>query len=207
MAEHTLLPRICSALDQPRVSPRQDRLCCLESFSQKTMITIRPYRSTDCAATIRLFRHTIAAVNTRDYSLAQCNMWMQGAADRQRWDQSLRSHYTLVAEDHNKIVGFGDITEQGYVNRLFVSPRHQHKGIGRRLLEALECTFAGRLTTHSSITALPFFQAQGYQLLRDVVLTFNGVSLKSFLMEKVRPTPLATDDQKAQSESVQENEN
>ena len=52
-----------------------------------------------------------------------------GQIDLKQWDQSFRKHYSLVALDDGKIVGFGDINETGYLDRLYVHADYQGEGI------------------------------------------------------------------------------
>ena len=56
------------------------------------------------------------------------------------------------------IVGFGDIEENGYLDRLFVRPDYQRMGIGTAICNKLEGAVQGNVFTHASITAKPFFE-------------------------------------------------
>ena len=56
-----------------------------------------------------------------------------------KWDQSLREHYSLVAVENEMIVGFGDIDKLGYLDRIyFVHEDYQGKGIGTMICNRLE---------------------------------------------------------------------
>lgn len=77
----------------------------------------------------KLFYDTVHEVNIRDYTAEQVNAWADGNIDLAAWDKSFTEHYTVVAEENGVIVGFGDITEGGYLDRLYVHKDYQRKGI------------------------------------------------------------------------------
>ena len=92
---------------------------------------------------------------------------------------------TIVAIENNEIVGFGDIDESGYLDRLFVHREHQREGIASAICDKLEQAVSIRkITTHSSITARPFFEHRGYRVIREQTVIRNGIALTNFIMEK-----------------------
>ena len=146
---------------------------------------LRPYRPEDCAALHALFHHTIHTVNARDYSPEQLSAWSTGQVDLEAWDRSFRAHHTLVAAEGERIVGFADMDESGYLDRLFVASECQGQGIATALCDALEgASSAPRFTTHASITARPFFEKRGYRVVRAQEVERRGVRLRNFVMEK-----------------------
>lgn len=152
---------------------------------------IREYESADLAAILTLFHETVHTVNARDYTPEQLDAWTSGRSDAAAWDQSLREHYTLVAVDGDRIVGFGDITETGYLDRLYVHKDCQHQGIASLLCDHLEvhCPDCA-ITTQASITAKPFFEARGYRVIKEQQVERMGVLLMNYLMKK-EPMPCA----------------
>lgn len=97
------------------------------------------------------------------------------------WDRSLRAHDTLVVEEGGRILGFGDMTADGYLDRLFVHREAQGRGIASALCAALECRCsASEFTVHASRTAQPFFQGRGYQVVREQQVERRGVLLTTF---------------------------
>ena len=116
----------------------------------------------------------------------QLDAWADGHPDLETWDRSLRAHDTLVVEEGGRILGFGDMTADGYLDRLFVHREAQGRGIASALCAALECRCsASEFTVHASRTAQPFFQGRGYQVVREQQVERRGVLLTNFLM--VRP--------------------
>lgn len=149
-------------------------------------MNIRPYRSSDCPALAELFYETVHTVNAAHYTPDQLDAWADGKVDLEAWDSSFREHYTLVAEEEGKIIGFGDIAADGYLDRLYVHRLHQRQGIAAALCDRLEQTVKGSIVTHASITARPFFEARGYRVVKQQQVERHGVLLTNFVMEKQR---------------------
>lgn len=149
--------------------------------------TLRAYRPADCPAIAKLLYETVHSVNAADYRPDQLDAWADGHPDLTAWDASFRAHRTLVAVRGDAIVGFADMAQDGYLDRLYVHKDCQRQGIATALCDALEsgCA-AARLTTHASITARPFFERRGYRVLRAQTVERHGVTMRNFVMEKMR---------------------
>ena len=148
-------------------------------------MTIRRYRSEDCRRLTELFYDTVHSVNARDYAPEQLDAWATGQPDLEAWDRSLHAHESFVAEENGVIIGFGDIDQSGYLDRLFVDKDHQGRGVATALCDALEAAVRPEhYTTHASITARPFFEKRGYHVVRQQRVERQGVSLTNFVMEK-----------------------
>src|SRR5262249_56575361 len=74
-----------------------------------------------------------------------------------------------------------------------VGAGHQGRGIGRQLLAAIgvEARRTGltRLITEASITAGPFFEAQGFKVVAPQVVTCRGAEFVNYRMERVLAEP------------------
>ncbi|MEG0832902.1 MAG: GNAT family N-acetyltransferase, partial [Oscillospiraceae bacterium] len=124
----------------------------------------------------------------KDYTKSQLDVWANGKTDIVAWDKSFSEHNTLVAEEDNIIVGFGDMDNDGYFDRLFVHKDYQGKGIAGAIATELErlAEMQGVLvfSTHASVTAKPFFEKRGYCVVSENKVIRNGVELTNFIMEK-----------------------
>lgn len=150
-------------------------------------MVIRRYSSADCKETAELFYHTVHEVNARDYTDRQLNAWADGNVDLARWDESLAGHFAMVALDGERITGFGDIDQTGYLDRLYVHKDYQNQGIATAICDKLEQAFdVEKIITHASITARPFFESRGYQVVRKQQVERKGIFLVNYVMEKVR---------------------
>ena len=146
---------------------------------------LREYIPSDCAQLVELFYQTVHSVNAQDYTREQLDAWATGEVDSQAWDKSFRAHRTIVATESGKIVGFGDMDETGYLDRLYVHKDYQGQGLASAICDELERFAAGKtFTTHASITAKLFFQHRGYHVVRKQEVIRHGVALTDFVMEK-----------------------
>ncbi|MGN1027712.1 MAG: GNAT family N-acetyltransferase [Faecousia sp.] len=148
-------------------------------------MTLRDYTKTDCAELAELFYDTVHTVNAKDYTQEQLDAWATGKVNLEAWNESFQAHHTVVAEMDGKIVGFGDMDETGYLDRLYVHKDYQRRGMAAAICDALEQrTKAAEFTTHASITARPFFEKRGYTVAREQQVERRGVWLTNFVMKK-----------------------
>lgn len=146
---------------------------------------IRKYKPLDCMVLAELFYNTVHLVNAKDYTEEQLNVWATGSIDLKEWNKSFLEHFTVVAIEDNVIVGFGDIDNNGYLDRLFVHKDYQNKGIATAICDKLEkyvCT--DKISTHASITAKPFFEKRGYKVIKEQQIERKGIILINYVMEK-----------------------
>ncbi len=145
---------------------------------------IRKYLESDCKILSELFYNTVHTVNAKDYTKEQLDVWVTGEVDLEKWNQSLKEHYSVVAVEGEVIVGFGDIDSTGYLDRLFVHADYQRKGIATAICNQLEQAVQGNIVTHASITARPFFEKRGYTVVKEQQVERQGIFLTNFIMIK-----------------------
>ncbi|MCI9582676.1 MAG: GNAT family N-acetyltransferase [Clostridium sp.] len=145
---------------------------------------ITGYRPADCRELADLFYDTVHTINARDYTEEQLDAWADGAMDLERWNQSFLGHYSIVARSGGVITGFGDIDKTGYLDRLYVHKDYQGKGVAAAICDKLEEMAQGKIVTHASITARPFFEKRGYRTVKEQQVKRRGVLLTNFVMEK-----------------------
>ena len=119
---------------------------------------LRRYRASDCDKMAELFYQTVHCVNARDYTKEQLNAWASGTVDLEEWNRSFLRHHTIVAECGNEIVGFGDIDDTGYLDRLYVHKDYQE--------------------------VKTFFQHRGYHIVKEQKVIRQGIALINYIMEK-----------------------
>lgn len=148
-------------------------------------VCLRPYRPGDAKTLAKIFYDTIHAVNIRDYTPSQVDAWATGTVDEERWEREMLARCTVIAERNGQILGFGDMREDGYLDRLFIHKDFQRRGLASAICDALEREVgAPCFTTHASLTARPFFQARGYTVVKAQTVERRGVELPNFVMEK-----------------------
>ena len=136
------------------------------------MLLIRKYQASDCADLAELFYSTVHTANAKDYSKEQLDAWAPRSRNLKDWNRDFEKH-----------IRFGDIEENGYLDRLFVRPNYQRMGIGTAICNKLEGAVQGNVFTHASITAKPFFEKRGYKVIKRQTVKRRGVLLTNFVME------------------------
>ena len=141
----------------------------------------RLYRQSDLDSILELFYHNIHTVCVHDYTLEQLDAWAPANPDVYRWQVSLNRNHTLVVEKDSQIIGFGDVGETGYLDRLYVHPDYLHQGIASLLVEQLEKYAKAKgisfMNTAASVTSRPFFDRSS--IVFSSFLSFSLLSLKN----------------------------
>ncbi|MEB3337263.1 MAG: GNAT family N-acetyltransferase [Leptolyngbyaceae bacterium] len=152
------------------------------------MIKVRAYEKSDTVALMQLFHDTVHGVNSRDYTKAQVDAWAPANQNVDLWMRHLSSQFTYVAEQDHQILGFGQLAENGYIDRFYCHQHVQRRGIGTQILEQIEIKARSlgiqRLFTEASITAKPFFASKGFTVVRQQSVERRGQVFTNFLMEK-----------------------
>lgn len=141
--------------------------------------------TSDCEQLADLFYQTVHAVNAKDYTKEQLDVWADGNVNLKEWDNSFSAHYTVVCVKDDIIVGFGDIDKTGYLDRLYVHKDYQRQGVASAICDELEqAVHTNKIRTHASITAKPFFERRGYKVIKEQQVIRAGISLINYVMEK-----------------------
>ena len=144
---------------------------------------IRRYASSDIDEVIKLFYGTVHTVNAADYTSEQLDAWAPKDMDASVWDASLKRHYAVVAVEEGKIIGFGDIDADGYLDRLYVRAEYIGKGVGTAICDRLESAVRGNTVTHASVTARLFFEKRGYVVVKEQQVERKGILLANSIMD------------------------
>ncbi|MCM0623785.1 GNAT family N-acetyltransferase [Lysinibacillus sp. OL1_EC] len=158
------------------------------------MLHFTNYHDDDLEEILQLFYETVHSVNAKDYSQAQLEAWAPLAIQPVKvatWQKTLRHNKTYVARKHHQIVGFGDMTMEGYLDRLYVHKDFQGQGIASAIVDLLEADAKKLGLTHiytdASLTARPFFERKGYQIMQTQTVERQGISLTNVSMVKLLP--------------------
>ncbi len=153
--------------------------------------TIRPFKSLDIDELIKLFYNTVRNIDDLCYTKEQREAWAPKEIDKNLWEKELSKDITYVVEHNlNKkiIVGFGQMTHEGYLDKLYVHKDYQRKGIASLIYKTLEeksqALGLKEITTESSITALPFFKKHGFIIIGKKDKVRHCVTLVSYKMKK-----------------------
>ena len=152
------------------------------------LLTIRKATYFDLDSITQLFSETIEAVNANDYSPQQINAWKNGALNKDKWLRKISEQYFLVGVTANNIVGFGSITQEGYLDFMYVDKDYQGKGVASKIYDSLE-RFAidkaiDKIVSDVSITAKPFFERMGFEVLQQQQVDIDIIKLINYKMQK-----------------------
>ena len=131
------------------------------------MITIRLATKDDATAISSVVCNTLRRSNAQDYSETVIDRLLNNFTP-QCIAEMMSRRTVFVAIGHDEVVGTASL-QQATVKTVFVAPEHQRKGVGSRLMNAVEASAkeAGlrSLTVASSLTAESFYTALGYKFL------------------------------------------
>lgn len=151
-------------------------------------IKLRPAVLADLQEMQDLFVETIKSTCSGDYRQEQLSAWADGVKNRSRWEHLLVNEYHVVAEAAYRIVGYGALDRGQYVDFLYVHKDYLREGIATRIYRALanESRRLGhaRMTADVSITARPFFERQGFKVVRENIRQIAGVEIINFHMSQ-----------------------
>lgn len=135
-----------------------------------------------------MFREAVHAINIRHYSKEQVAVWAPEIIDVIKWQKSLAKNITYVAEIDFVIVGFIDMSHEGYLDRLYVHKDYQGGSVAYRLFKHIEQTARDlgltKITTDCSITAKKPAEFMGFVVIKEQTVMRSGIALINYAMEK-----------------------
>lgn len=171
-----------------------DLLCAVANQKQHLSnqinmdINLRPATLGDLSDLQTLFVAAILRTCRNDYQSEQLQVWIASVENDQRWKDAINSQYFLVAEVDNSIAGFGSLEENNYIDFMYVHPDYHRKGVAKCIYQALEKEAirqkGNQLTSNVSITARPFFLAQGFEIVKENRNQIRGVEIINYRMKK-----------------------
>lgn len=140
-------------------------------------VSVRRFKDGDEIAVSDVIGTTLSVSNRKDYSPEFIDENIRSHCPQMIAARAKESHF-YVAVDGKKVIGCGGITgywgstEESYLISVFVLPEYQGKGVGRRIIKALEADEyflrAWRTEVGSSLTAVNFYRKMGYEYKNGV---------------------------------------
>jgi putative acetyltransferase len=151
-------------------------------------MAVRPYQPDDAPMLADIFRDAVMNIASKDYDEAQCHAWVRFINDLDAFAVGLSRGLTLVAEDDQGPVAFGQLHPVDHVNYIYCRLRGRGRGYADAILTALE-DHANKhhvrlLYTEASRTSRPFFARRGYTVEQEEIVRRQGVLLPRFIMSK-----------------------
>jgi len=152
------------------------------------LVSIRPFRDDDAGAAAQIFFDSVRLGTQDYYDEAQRLAWAPRVPETAIWLGRLKPQTVFVAERQGRVVGFMTLAAEGYIDLAFVAPEAIGQGIGKALYDAIlsEALRIGvpRLHTEASHLARPFFERQGWSVVKPQTVVRGSVSIPNFVMEK-----------------------
>ncbi|MBO0428325.1 GNAT family N-acetyltransferase [Vagococcus fluvialis] len=145
---------------------------------------IKNYEDNYLDEVVLMIKECIIDINKKDYSEKQILAWSD--INLNDFKQSVPKNAKVVLTNENEIVGYGDMNDTGYLDRLFVHNKYQNQGIATLLVKELEenCSSLS-FSTYSSITAKTFFKSQGYKVIKENKAFLRGEVFLNYYMKKI----------------------
>ena len=149
---------------------------------------IRLFQPEDTLAIAQLFHNTVRKINLQDYSLEQVKAWSPDDLYFRDWHKICSSRFTYVAEANKKIIGFGELEQNGHLDCFYCHHLYQRQGVGSQIYAAIvkkarELDLA-YLYTEASITAKPFFLSKGFVVIKEQTVDCRGQTFLNYSMSK-----------------------
>lgn len=153
------------------------------------MIVVRRYRDSDATALVNIFYNTIHKINSKDYSDEQIKAWAPDSfLSLDGWQAKWINIKPFVAEINDQIVGLAEFEDSGFIDCFYVHHDFQGQGVGTALMENIQdealTKKINNIFADVSITAKPFFQSQGFVVVREQTVEKRGQHLKNYHMNK-----------------------
>ena len=140
---------------------------------------IRVAEQEDLEQIKQLYHDTVTSINSNDYNEEQIRVWSDVSGGSHSFSEKIIEQNFFVADLESKIIGFGSVTDEGYLDYMYVHKDYQRKGVAKKLLHEIEKTAdelkVEKIYSHVSITARGFFEKHGYTRESDQNEKYRGV--------------------------------
>ncbi|MEM6526104.1 MAG: GNAT family N-acetyltransferase [Bacteroidota bacterium] len=150
----------------------------------------RTAAGSDLDTILELFIKSIRHTCKNDYSYEQINAWIASVKDRDKWLKRISEQYFILIEVTNRLAGFASLANSNYIDLMYVHPHFKRQGIATSLIrELLASTNASEITTDASISAEPFFEKHGFEVVKENRFKLRGVEITNYRMTLLRQIP------------------
>ena len=153
------------------------------------LIETRRATRADAEGIFRVHRTAIRDVASTHYTPEQIEAWA-GRLSPASYGEPIENKILFVAVDAGQICGFSQLDpENSVVEAVYVLPSHLRRGLGGRLLSALESIARAsgltQLTLDASLNSVPFYERASYRRVCSTDHELKpGVSIPCMVMRK-----------------------
>lgn len=161
-----------------------------EIFRETSKYKIRQLEERDIPEMQELFRSTVLNINIKHYTKEEVEDWASCGDNPGRWKELLSyNQYIGAFNEESLMVGFSSMNKEGYLHSMFIHKNWQGKGVATQLLSEVEHMArqykVTEITTEVSLTARPFFEKKGYEVVNIQKCRANKLKLTNFVMRKL----------------------
>lgn len=135
-----------------------------------------------------LFHQSVHAIDPSVYSPEQKEAWSSTPPDYAKWSLRLDEKRPFVAIIDGLVAGFIELDADGHIDCTYTHPNFQGMGVASalysHLLAEAKLRNIERLYVEASFIAKPFFEHQGFSVIKRNTFQRNGVTLVNFTMER-----------------------
>lgn len=149
-----------------------------------------PLEDKDIPEMQELFRSTVLNVNIRHYTKEEVEDWASCGDSVEHLKELLsHNHFIGAFDEASRMVGFSSMNKDSYLHSMFVHKDWQGKGVATQLLSEVEHIARqwgiAEITSEVSLTARPFFEKKGYEIVKMQKYRANKLELTNFVMRKL----------------------
>lgn len=160
----------------------------IPSCDMNDAMTFRPFQTEDTDALAEVYRDAVRGIGPQAYGPEQLTMWSAWPDNREEFQACLALGLTLVADVDGRVVALGQLHPVDHVVLLYCSTAYARRGIASAIYARLEehdyAAGVTEITTNASRLSRPFFEKQGYALVKVAVAHRSGVDFERFRMVK-----------------------
>lgn len=136
-----------------------------------------------------LYQGTITHINQQHYNPGQIAAWAATGERITSLENKIKEQYFYVAVTADDIItGFSSLETDGELDMMYVHKDYQGQGIASLLIQQIyeKASELGlsTLTAYVSITARPFFEKQGFKVIKTQQVPLGEVALTNYEMVK-----------------------
>ena len=155
-------------------------------MSDQDEICVREFQISDLQKVFDLIWETVNTCYPAVYSPEAITYW-DDLHTKKKILKDSRENYVIVLEKDGRIVGTGTLVKD-LIGRVYVKPREQGKGFGKLIMQKLEDKAKESgvkiVILYASLVSKKFYDAVGYETIREAFVEVKGKRLDYFDMEK-----------------------
>lgn len=136
----------------------------------------------------RVFMSSVHELARGFYTPEQLDAWAPAVHDKQGWANRIAALRPFVAIIEDRVAGYADLQDDGYIDHFFVSGDFPARGVGSALMQHVHGVALERglrkLSAQVSLSAEGFFARHGFLVDERQTVVVAGVPMENSRMSK-----------------------